>query len=474
MSKAVKFSNFALDPKLGLKDYSVLHIKNGIYLKNVLLNKNVETDIKSGRTPSKFNEDYWNGEYDFFTMQDIDNSTYILNNKSSEQITDYAIDNEKTLYMVPRNSLIVSNAMTIGLAFITQRDIFINQNVFHINLDDDLVNKIFLKWYFNLVFRPKFKKLFASKYLSKDEFGRLLIPNIPLDIQIHLVEKIVPIEQEIQNLKSQKKEHLEIINEVFAEEYKYSKNLWKEFGKGMTAGTQKSYDKTFRIYTMPFSQMNESNIFRFSSRFHNPLTRKIEKIFHSKNTIKLKTILEQDIKRGVSPKYDENGDIPVVKTGQLKNGNIDLIDCEFVNEDFFTLKEKAQIKENDILIASTGKVSLGKIDINEQDEQDLIADGHVSIVRVNNNYNPLFLTYFLRSLLGTYQIERDYTGATNQIELYVNEIKNFYIPDFTLKKQHKIAEQIKFQIDAQKMIDEQIKQKQKEISDIVYSVIEES
>lgn len=134
--------------------------------------------------------------------------------------------------------------------------------------------------------------------------------------------------------------------------------------------------------------------------------------------------------------------------------------------------DRAKINKNDIVIASTGKVSIGKIDIWEDEEKEVLADAHISIVTINEKlYNPLFLVYFLRSILGTYQIERDYTGTTNQVELYANEISNFDILNISLEQQQAIAQKIKAQIDNQNFIDEQIKQKQQEISHLIISVL---
>lgn len=40
-----------------------------------------------------------------------------------------------------------------------------------------------------------------------------------------------------------------------------------------------------------------------------------------------------------------------------------------------------------------------------------------------------------RSILGDFQIERDYVGCTNQVEPYENEIKEFIVPDIPLSRQ---------------------------------------
>jgi hypothetical protein len=46
---------------------------------------------------------------------------------SAEKITDVAIDNEKTLYQAKAGSLIISNAMTLGLVFMINRSVYINR-----------------------------------------------------------------------------------------------------------------------------------------------------------------------------------------------------------------------------------------------------------------------------------------------------------------------------------------------------------
>ena len=470
--KKISFSKLSNNERLGLKDYSLLQLRKYILLKNILIDNDSQNGIKSGRTPSKFNEQYWNGEYEFLTMQDVDKSVYIINDDCVEKITDYAIDEEKTLFKATKGDLIFSNAMTVGLAFEINRDIFINQNIFALKVDYSKYSKTFLKWYFNLIFKPNFDKVHTSKYLSKEEVSKIRLPKIPILTQIELENLIQPIEIKIICLKKSKLKSLEIINKVFSQEFGLDWEFYKDFGKGMTAGTQQSNIKEKSIYKVAFSQFQKSGIVRISSRFHNPKTQFLNSILFSKPAIKVKDIVFEKVHRGASPNYNADGEIPVVKTAHLKNGNINISEDEFVSYDTYLKSERSQIYSNDVLIASTGKVSLGRVDIVET-EQELVVDGHISIIRVDNKkYNPQFLTYFLRSILGVFQIERDYTGATNQIELYSSEIENFDIPDFSLAKQSEIVEKIKTQIDAQNEIDKQIEDKQQEINKIIESAIQ--
>jgi len=310
--------------------------------------------------------------------------------------------------------------------------------------------------------------------ISPFDILNLKLPKIDNKTQSELIKKIVPIEKEVNTLQEQKKEPLEIINEVFSDYYGYSKKLWKEFGKGMTAGTQKSNTKTFKTYSVSFSKIKNSKTLRFSSRFHNPITQKLTDILFSKPVIKVEKILSEIVK-GIQPKYSNNGDVTVIKIANLKNGYIDFEDTELVKQSFYeNLTNKQKVHKNDILLCCTGKVSLGKIDIYEiYDDAVLSVDSY--IIRVDDNkYNRLFFVYFFRSILGSYQIERDYTGATNQIHLYDKQIKDFDIPNIPLKEQEKLVSEITKKLNAQKEIDKKIEEKQNKISELIENTIKEN
>jgi len=465
-TSTLNFTELSIDPKVGLKDYSCLY-KDGIRLKNVLLNKKISTDIKSGRTPSRFREEYWYGDEEFLTMADVDTLTFSINSKCTDKITDFAIEEEKTLYQAKKDSLIISNAMTVGLSFIIDRSLYINQNVFEVNLNESQVNKRYVLWYFNLIVRPLFQTTYTAKYLSKDELGRIKIPRIPKPVQDAIVNKIKPLENKIKKLKTKLTTQQEIINKVFAREFCYNENLYNEFGKGMTAGTQFAKNRELRTFETNFVDLSRSSILRFSTRYHNPPTKSLMDFLANTETLQVKDILLEPIHRGASPKYNSDGDISVIKTGHLKNGFIELSQEEFVDRKFFETSIRSQVKQGDILLASTGKISMGKIDLLEED-QDLIADGHVSIIRIDPaKYNPFFFTFYFRSVLGIFQIERDFTGATNQIELYAEEISNFQIPDISLARQEKIVKEIKAELDKQDLVKKKIEKERNKITKII-------
>ncbi len=310
----------------------------------------------------------------------------------------------------------------------------------------------------------------THRRVNPDDLLKIKIPLIPKPTQDQIVSKIEPIEKEIKELKSQIKDPQEIINQVFAREFGFDENLYKEFGKGMTAGTQIGNDKKLRIFETDFSEFAKSQILRFSTRFHNPPTKRLMEILDNIEIIKVEKIIDS-FEKGVQPKYDQNGNIPVVKIANLKNGNIELSDPEYVSNDYYnSLDEKKKLKNDDIIICGTGKISLGKIDLYDLEEKSITTVDNY-ILRLKENYNKLFFTYFFRSILGYFQIERDFTGATNQIHLYWEQIRNFQIPNIPLPDQQKIVNEIKKELDKQEEIKKQIEEKRNEIDEIVEMVV---
>lgn len=311
----------------------------------------------------------------------------------------------------------------------------------------------------------------THRRVNPTDLLEIKIPLIPKSTQDQIVAQIEPIEKRIKELKNQIIPAQEIINKVFAREFKFDGNLYNEFGKGMTAGTQAAQDRTLRTFETDFSEFSRSGILRFSTRFHNTPTKKLMDFLNGIKTLRIKDIVTKSIHRGASPEYNPDGEIPVVKTGHLKNGHIEISQEEFVEQDFYNSLIRSQIKESDILIASTGKVSLGKVDLVETD-QDLVADGHISIVRIDEKkYNRLFFAYFFRSILGYFQIERDFTGATNQIELYAGEISNFQIPDISQKHQQKIVDEIKAELNKQEEMKWKIDAERAKIDEIIEEAV---
>lgn len=373
--------------------------------------------------------------------------------------------------LICKDGALTGKTCFVDKSLFASKKVMVNEHIFILRGNSN-INQKFLFYYTRTdIFQNQVKDLAYKKKaqpgLNTEHFKKLKFPLIPKPKQDQIVTQIETIENKIKELKSHLIPQQEIINKVFSKKFNYDENLFNEFGKGMTAGTQIAKNKTLRVFETNFNELSKSGILRFSTRYHNPPTKSLMNFLESIETMQVKDILLESVHRGTSPKYNSEGIIPVVKTGHLKNEYIEVSNEEFVDYDTFNATPRAQVKQGDILIASTGKVSLGKIDLLEE-EQDLFADGHVSIIRIDDaKYSHQFFIYYFRSVIGYFQIERDFTGATNQIELYSDEISNFQIPNIPLTSQQKIVDEIKDELNKQEEIKKRIETERNKIDNII-------
>ena len=458
----IDFQELSIDPKVGLKDYSPLY-KNGVRLKNFLLNQNIQTGIKSGRTPSRFNEDYWNGENEFLTMSDVDILTFSINPECADKITDFAIEKEKTLYQTKGNTLIISNAMTLGLSFLTDRPVFINQNVFEVNLNEAKINKKFVLWYFNLVVRPLFQTTYTSKYLSKDELGRIKIPNISKHEQDQIAAQIEPIEQKIKDLKKQIKEPQEVINKVFA----------REFGFDIENVNKVEQEK----YLFVSNDITYQNLnLRTSVRWNKIAP--IQKVVYKNNPyIKKLGKYIVSTKNGWSPTCRETDtEYFVFGVNSIsKNSTINFDDLKTSNQQKTNIEE--YYTKNDDLFVSRGNtvdlVALASVVKNLPEDKNIVFPD--LFIRIELNEKELikeYLALLFNSIIGRFYFKYSAKGKNQtMVKVSADELNNFYLPIPPLKIQQKIVDEIKAELDKQEEIKQQIEQERNKIDKIVENAI---
>lgn len=222
--------------------------------------------------------------------------------------------------------------------------------------------------------------------------------------------------------------------------------------------------KTLSFYKFP-DELDE----RLHYLFYHPKYEILEELKKKYRLVKLKDIVAEPIIRGEQPEYSEEG-ITVIKTVDLKNEYIDYENCLKVSEEFFE-KYKEQhpegvLRKGDILIASTGYVSMGKVDIYDRDEPAMV-DGHISIVRLKSEYDPYFVAYYLRSHLGQIQFDKWWSGSSGQIEIQPQDLGEFLIPDSSedgipLEKQKEIANEITGKLNKLFVMEQQANEKWEE------------
>ncbi|KLI43775.1 hypothetical protein SZ52_03330 [Brachyspira hyodysenteriae] len=394
------------------------------------------------------------------------------------QIVTYEEHPNRIKYKISNNNLLISSIRLAKSPALLFENINLSEYVFSngfyifsVNNNHNIKFILYLlrtKIIRNIIDNYIYRGIGISSY-KKEDLLNMKIPLIDKQKQNEIVSLIEPIENKIKSLKETIIPEQKIINEVFAREFGFDENLYNEFGKGMTAGTQIADNRTFKVFNTDFADFSKSDIMRFSTRFHNTPTKKLMNILNDIDTIKVKNIIFE-YEKGIQPNYNTEGEIQVIKIQNLKNSYIDFNDSEYILEGEYNLiSDSKKLKYNDIILCVTGKISLGKIDLYSY-EEDAITTVDNFIIRITN-YNKLFFVYFFRSILGYFQIERDFTGTTNQIHLRWKEIENFKIPNITLKKQQEIVDEIDNKIKEQQKINIQIEKERNKIYDIINSYI---
>lgn len=441
--KSIHLFEFSDDYKMGLKDYSGLY-KNGIPLKEFLENKNYETDIKSGRTPSKFRVDYWGGDYDFITLADVDTDLYMLNPDAEEKITDVAIEECGNMVLVPKGSLLISNAMTVGLAFIVDRDVYINQNVFWVKLDETKVNKKYLLWYFNCVIKDLFDKVFSSKYLSKKELSRIRIPEIDKKKQDEIVKRLLTYEDQIIKLKKTLKNETAVIDTVFGEKFEFDYETFKTLKKNNS-------------YCLMQSMFSNNQDMRFSVKYHRPAGRFVMQQLRKMSDLSIKHFLSEPIELGASistKDYNEHGEYVYISMATIKKWRFDSETAALVDMSYSSKNGNKSVKKYDIIMARSGEGTIGKVALIEEDLKGIFADFTMRI-RLED-YNPYFAYYYFRTSYFQYLVEIYKKGLGNNTNIFPTVIKDLPIPNISLKEQEIIVSKIKKNMDQQFIIRKQI------------------
>jgi type I restriction enzyme S subunit len=119
------------------------------------------------------------------------------------------------------------------------------------------------------------------------------------------------------------------------------------------------------------------------------------------------------IKRGVSPKYDDDSSNLVINQKCIRNNRIDLSEAR--THDSKVSKEKF-MQYGDALVNSTGVGTLGRVSVVEFVPEKITVDSHVTICRANKaKVNPLYLGNTITKLQNYFEFMA--AGSTGQVEL---------------------------------------------------------
>lgn len=167
--------------------------------------------------------------------------------------------------------------------------------------------------------------------------------------------------------------------------------------------------------------------------------------------------------KGKSYNCNVNGNVTLIKTKNLKNEFIDYDDNKVKN-----VTNKMLLKEKDLIFATMGVGSLGKIDIFYPKIYDCTIDGTLLMLRVNNEeFTPEYIMEFLRTDIGQILIYKNIIGSTGIISISQDDIFDIPIPRLDIDIQKVITKKICNIIDNIYLAKQLIIEAQKDVEDLI-------
>lgn len=329
-------------------------------------------------------------------------------------------------------------------------------------IDIEKYNPVFLYY---LLVSEKILKLLSylesgktHKRVNTDTLLRQIkIPKIDICKQAMVAQEIGIIEKEITQLKNSKTPTLDIINQVFGEEFGFD---WQEF----------EYLKTQKVFTLKLSDFANNLDCRMGVRFHNIAGGYLQNFLKNISSKKLKDFLDIPIVLGssISPQdFDEDGDFYYISMATVKNYYFEPEDAQTVSVSYSKSNANKSVCKNDIIMTRSG-VAIGKFALIDEDIDGIFADFTMRI-RLKS-FSPLLAYYYFRSDFFQYLIYTHKKGLQNQ-NIFPSQIQEFPMPDWDEQKQTQIVQKIKSQLDKQQEIDKQIEEKQRQIEQLIEKAI---
>lgn len=121
-----------------------------------------------------------------------------------------------------------------------------------------------------------------------------------------------------------------------------------------------------------------------------------------------------------------------------KRGKVDLKKIQYVKNETFEEIKNYIISKGDVFLSIVGTIGIVDYINDELDGASLTENAVKITVKDNEKYNPIFLTYYLKSPSGQFEIHSRTVGTT-QKKLAIKRIKKINVPVILLDKQKRIA-----------------------------------
>lgn len=198
---------------------------------------------------------------------------------------------------------------------------------------------------------------------------------------------------------------------------------------------------------------------------------KYEKILQRLKNKNIDTLEKHfQILRGKNFTYSKDGEIGIIKTKQLGKQFVSFEVEDWTDSKTIKKENLPTIEDSDVIFASMGVGSLGKVNIyyTFEAERDFTIDSTLRIFRSKNSgILPEALTVYLSSQIGLELIYKYVVGSSGIISIYDNYLRNFPIPVLPKETQQKIADLVRKSHEARKKSKELLEEAKRKIEEMI-------
>ncbi|MBX8935419.1 hypothetical protein HCH29_00730 [Enterococcus gilvus] len=211
---------------------------------------------------------------------------------------------------------------------------------------------------------------------------------------------------------------------------------------------------------------------RCSVKFHWESGKFVLNEFSKISSTRIKDFLSEPIVLGksISPKdYDENGSRYYVSMATIKNWKFetDSENAKKVSDKYFdSNKNGRSIKRKDIILARSGKGTIGKVALIDNNKDEGIFADFTMRIRLKN-YSEVFAYYFFQTDYFQHLLEINWKGLGNNLNIFPNQVQELPLLDISIEQQLRIVDKIKQKHDEQHEIRKKIYQEREEIERII-------
>jgi type I restriction enzyme S subunit len=140
--------------------------------------------------------------------------------------------------------------------------------------------------------------------------------------------------------------------------------------------------------------------------------------------------LAEDISRGITPHYVDRSPYSVVNQKSIRWGRLDPAALKYLDpEQASSVPPEKFVRENDVVLNSTGDITLGRAYVFTEPVANHVTDSHVTTIRLRpKSLHPGLLVQLLEMTAYQREIYAVTSGSTGQLELSRDAVRGLIFP----------------------------------------------